>query len=206
MVEMKELVEDEGNKVKYVGLSECSAKTIRRAHKIHPLTAVQLEYSLWCRGVESEILTTCKELGIGLVPYSPLGRGFFGGAHKQAFQKGDFRASQERFQKESNHAMYEKVEKLADAKSATPAQLALAWVEAQQERAAGIVAIPGTTKEKNLLSNVKSLAIELSKADLKALEEAVTEADGTRYNAGSETWETDHNPELSAATAKELGL
>lgn len=205
MMEMKKLVEEE--KVKYVGLSECSAATIRRAHKIHPLTAVQLEYSLWTRGIESEVLTTCKELGIGLVPYSPLGRGFFGGAHKQELQKDDFRATNDRFCNEANHHMYDAVEKIAAAKKATPAQLALAWVEAQQDRAAGVVAIPGTTKEKNLVSNVQSLDIELSKEDLEALENAVTEGKGDRYGGESnDRWETDNNPPLSEAEAKKLGL
>lgn len=205
MIEMKKLVEE--GKVKYVGLSECSAKTIRRAHKVHPLTAVQIEYSLWCRGVETEVLKTCKELGIGVVAYSPLGRGFFGGAHKQELSKGDFRVAQERFQNEANHSMYEEVERIAASKNATPAQLALAWVEAQQDKAAGVVAIPGTTKEKNLVSNVQSLNIELSAADIEALEKAVSEAEGARYKGGGNvTWESDNNVELSPEEARKLGL
>lgn len=205
MMEMKRLVEE--GKVKYVGLSECSAKTIRRAHKIHPLTAVQLEYSLWCRGIEGEVLQTCKELGIGLVAYSPLGRGFFGGAHKKPLIKSDFRVANERFQNQQNHLMYEEVEKLAESKKATPAQLALAWVQAQQERAAGVVAIPGTTKEANLISNVQSLAIDLSAGDREELEKAVTEAEGARCQAGgSQTWEGDNNVELSPEEAAKLGL
>ena len=205
MMEMRKLVNE--GKVKYVGLSECSAKTIRRAHKVHPLTAVQIEYSLWCRGVETDVLKTCKELGIGLVAYSPLGRGFFGGAHKKELLKSDFRVTNERFQSESNHSMYEEVERIAASKNATPAQLALAWVEAQQGRAAGVVAIPGTTKEKNLISNVQSLDIELSAADIDALEKAVSEADGARYKAGgSVTWESDNNVDLSPEEARELGL
>jgi aryl-alcohol dehydrogenase-like predicted oxidoreductase len=206
MMEMKKLVEE--GKIKYVGLSECSAKTIRRAHKIHPLTAVELEYSLWCRGIEKEVLLTCKELGIGLVAYSPLGRGFFGGAHKQKMEKTDFRQSQERFQNEANHSMYEEVEKIAASKNATPAQLALAWLEAQQDRAAGVVAIPGTTKEKNLLSNVQSLNIDLSLADIAILEKAVSEVEGARYaDAGMEsTWESDGNVDLSPGEARKLGL
>lgn len=205
MMEMKRLVEE--GKVKYVGLSECSAKTIRRAHKIHPLTAVQLEYSLWCRGIEGEVLQTCKELGIGLVAYSPLGRGFFGGAHKKPLLKSDFRVANERFQNQQNHLMYEEVEKLAESKKATPAQLALAWVQAQQERAAGVVAIPGTTKEANLISNVQSLAIDLSAGDREDLEKAVTEAEGARCQAGgSQTWEGDNNVELSPEEAAKLGL
>lgn len=205
MMEMKKLVEE--GKIKHVGLSECSAQTIRRAHKIHPLTAVQIEYSLWCRGVEDEVLVTCKELGIGLVPYSPLGRGFFGGAHKQTLQKDDFRSTNDRFTNQANHHMYEAVEKLAEAKNAKPAQLALAWVEAQQDRATGVVAIPGTTKEKNLISNVQSLDIKLSRDDIEALEKVVTEGEGERYGGEtSDTWETDSNPPLSEEQAKRLGL
>ena len=209
MLEMKKLV-DEG-KVKYLGLSECSATTLRRAHKIHPITCIQMEYSLWCRGIEKEILPACKELGIGLVAYSPLGRGFFGGAHKQKLTRGDFRTSQERFRQEANHKMYEKVEEIAQAKNATPAQLALAWVEAQQDRAAGVVAIPGTTKEKNLLSNVASTKIVLSKADLAALEAAVPDESqqGARYSAdghNANSWESDNNPPLSPEEAQTLGL
>lgn len=198
MLEMKKLVEE--GKIKYVGLSECSASTLRRAHKVHPVTCVQMEYSLWCRGIEKEVLPVCKELGVGLVAYSPLGRGFFGGAHKTDIKGGDYRATQERFQQEENHKMYEKVEQIAKEKGATPAQLALAWVEAQRDRAAGVVAIPGTTKEKNLLSNVGSCKLELSAEDLAALEAAVPDesAQGARYNEGEgATWETDNNPALS---------
>jgi aryl-alcohol dehydrogenase-like predicted oxidoreductase len=203
MLEMKKLVEE--GKIKYVGLSECSAETLRRAHKIHPITCIQMEYSLWCRTIEKDILPTCKELGIGLVAYSPLGRGFFGGAHKLELQKGDFRASQKRFQQEENHKMYEMVEEIAKKKGATPAQLALAWVQAQQHRAAGVVAIPGTTKEKNLLSNVASVNIVLTKEEMKALEDAVPEEQAARYNETS-GFEGDQNPPLSEEEAKELGL
>ena len=208
MLEMKKLVEE--GKVKYIGLSECSAQTLRRAHKIHPITCIQMEYSLWCRGIEKEVLPACKELGVGLVAYSPLGRGFFGGAHKQTLASSDFRASQERFQQEENHKMYEKVEAIAKEKGATPAQLALAWVGAQQDRAAGVVAIPGTTKEKNLLSNIASVKIVLTPDDLAALEAAVPAEDkqGARYTSdgGNETFETDKNPPLSPEDAKALGL
>lgn len=100
MVEMKKLVGE--RKVKYIGLSECSAETLRRAHKAHPITCIQMEYSLWCRGIEKEVLPVCKELGVGLVAYSPIGRGFLGGAHKQTMHSGDFRAGWERFQREEN--------------------------------------------------------------------------------------------------------
>ncbi len=207
MHEMKKLVEE--GKVKYVGLSECSANTIRRAHKIHPITAIQMEYSLWCRGIEKEVLPTCKELGIGLVAYSPLGRGFFGGSHKQDLQKTDFRQYQERFKSERNRQMYEDLAKFAETKGLSPSQLALAWVEAQQDRAAGVVAIPGTTKEKNLLSNVKSLTVVLSKEDLETIEKIVPweETEGERYEGrSSNTWETDQNPELTAELAQKWGI
>lgn len=213
MWEMKKLVEEK--KIKYVGLSECSPDTIRRAHKVHPLTAVQLEYSLWCRGIEAEVLPVCKELGIGLVAYSPIGRGFFGGAHKTELQSNDFRNSQERFKSAKNDAMFNAVESLAKEKNCTPVQLALAWVHAQQHRlgGAGVVAIPGTTKEKNLLSNAASMDISLSTEDVAALEEAFpwTEVEGKRYGtslhgAAPALWETDKNPPMTKELAELYGV
>lgn len=214
MMEMKKLV-DEG-KVKYVGLSECSAETIRRAHKIHPLTAVQMEYSLWCRGIEKDVIPACAELGIGLVAYSPLGRGFFGGATGVSdtdFSKNDFRREQERMKGEAaqnNAKLLENVQKIADDKGVTTAQLALAWVEAQQFRmgGAGLVAIPGTTKEKNLISNVNSTEIVLSPEEIAALEAAVPvdEVQGDRYDPGMATFENDKNRELTTEEAQKLGL
>jgi aryl-alcohol dehydrogenase-like predicted oxidoreductase len=210
MMEMKKLVQE--GKVKYIGLSECSAATIRRAHKVHPLTVVQLEYSLWCRGIEKEIIPTLKELGIGLVAYSPLGRGFFGGAHKQPLDKGDFRHSQDRFKEEANLKMYDDLEEFAKGKGVSTPQLALAWVQAQQVRlgGAGVVAIPGTTKESNLVNNVESLKLKLIKADLDKIETIVPweQVKGSRYGAGHDcrTWESDNNPELSAEQRKELGM
>eukprot|EP00934_Nitzschia_sp_Nitz4_P007160 Nitzschia sp. Nitz4//scaffold16_size188269//181694//182764//NITZ4_001820-RA/size188269-processed-gene-0.31-mRNA-1//1//CDS//3329538604//7150//frame0 len=206
MVEMRKLVEE--GKVKYIGLSECSANTIRRAHQVHPITCIQMEYSLWCRGIEEEVLPTCKELGIGLVAYAPLGRGFFGGAHKLSLSSGDWRNGQERFQQDENHKMYARVEELAQQKGVTPAQLALAWVQAQQHRAAGVVPIPGTTKEKNLLSNVASASISLTNEEVETLEAAVPKAEGSRYHQsnGMTTWEDDKNPSLTPEEAKALGL
>ncbi len=206
MYEMKKLVEE--GKIKYVGLSECSVKTIRRAHKIHPISVVQLEYSLWCRGIEQEVLPVCKELGIGLVAYSPLGRGFFGGLHKQELAQGDIRSWQARLKSEKNHQMYEELTKFAEVKGVTVPQLALAWVEAQQDRAAGVVAIPGTTKEKNLISNVESLNITLSKEDVETMEKIVPweEVEGLRYGPESGTWEKDENPELTAELAEKWGV
>ena len=205
---LKQLVEE--GKVKHVGLSECSAATIRRAHKVHPLTAVQMEYSLWYRGIEKDVLPACKELGIGLVAYSPLGRGFFGGAASKELEKGDFRNNQERFKSERNLEMLKKLTAIAEAKGVTPAQLALAWVEAQQHRAQGVVSIPGTTKEKNLMSNVESTKIVLSQQDLDDIEAAVPweEVEGNRYaeQSASNTWEFDQNPPLTKEIAIKFGL
>ncbi len=209
MHEMKKLVEE--GKIKYVGLSECSADTIRRAHKIHPITAIQMEYSLWCRGIEKEVLPTCKELGIGLVPYSPLGRGFFGGSHKQELDKSDMRQYQERFKSEKNQQMYEELAEFADAKGVSVSQLALSWVEAQQDRAVGVVAIPGTTKEANLLSNVASLNLQLSKEDVEAIEKIVRweDIEGQRTTTsvtGFPSWEIDNTPELTTELAQTWGI
>ncbi|CAN8076365.1 unnamed protein product [Agarophyton chilense] len=211
MTEMSKLVQE--GKVRYVGLSEASPNVIERAHKIHPITAVQLEYSLWCRGIEEEIIPLCERLGIGIVAYSPLGRGFFGGASRSALSKGDFRANQARFQgeaKKTNEQMLEEMQKIAEGKNVTTAQLALAWVHAQRYRlgSAGLVAIPGTTKEGNLISNVESLNLELSVDDIAALEEAVPwkEVQGERYEGESSQWETLVNRELSAQEAERIGV
>lgn len=211
MKEMKRLVEE--NKVKYVGLSECSASTLRRAHKVHPITAVQLEYSLWCRGVEGELFSTCKELGIGVVAYSPLGRGFLSG-EKRKYDEGDFRNSQERMKGEAgdrNAKMLEQVRGIAEDKNISMPQLALAWIFAQQHRVdgCGIVPIPGTTKLRNLDSNVAAVDVQLSEDDLKKLENAIPheEVIGSRYqDDGCALWETDKNPRLTVDEAKELGI
>jgi aryl-alcohol dehydrogenase-like predicted oxidoreductase len=175
------------SKINYIGLSECSASTLRRAHKMSPITCIQMEYILWCRGIEKEVRATCKELGVGVVAYSPLGRGFFGGADKKELASDDYRKNHERFQQKQNHDMYDKIEEMAKTKNATPAQLMLAWVEAQQDLAVGVVAIPGTIKEKNLRSNAGSLKIELTKA--LAPDES-TQAN--RYNDSVPTWETEN--------------
>lgn len=191
---------------------KAKSSTIRRANKIHPITAAQLEYSLWCRGIEKEIMPTCKELGIGVVAYSPLGRGFFGGVKTKNLAKTDWRQNQERLTGEAgakNAKMLQELEKIAGRKGVTTSQLALAWVEAQQDRCAGLVAIPGTTKEKNLISNIDSLKIKLSKQDLADMEKAVPweEVDGDRYSMTEmATWETDKNRELTQDKAQELGL
>lgn len=211
MMEMKKLV-DEG-KVRYVGLSECSAKTIRRAHKVHPLTAVQLEYSLWCRGIEEDVLETCKELGIGLVAYSPLGRGFLTSTSIKEYPKSDFRSKQERMNGESgkkNAELLKKVEEIAERKGLSMAQLALAWVKAQQFRTggAGVVAIPGTTKLKNLESNIQSIDVELSEDEIAALEDAAPhdQIAGSRFGNSSDTWEADENRPLTKQEMESLGI
>ncbi|PXF40076.1 putative aldo-keto reductase 3 [Gracilariopsis chorda] len=211
MTEMKKLVNE--GKVRYVGLSEAPVDVIRRAHKVHPITAVQMEYSLWCRGIEEEVIPTCAELGIGLVAYSPLGRGFFGGASRQKLSGMDFRKNQARFQgeaREKNEKMLEQVEKIAESKGVSPAQLALAWVEAQRNRLgdAGLVAIPGTTKERNLRSNAEAASLSLTPEELSALEEAVPwkEVEGARYGAESSTWESVKNRELTPEEAEQIGL
>lgn len=211
MTTLKELVEE--GKIKYVGLSECSTATLRRAHKIHPVSVVQMEWSLWCRGIEDEIVPTCRELGIGIVAYSPLGRGFFGGAANQQYNFTDYRSQQERFlgeAGENNKKMLEAVQQLADRKGCTTAQLALKWLEMQQEKlgGAGVVAIPGTTKEHNLISNVGSLKVELTEEEIILLEAAVPrdQVRGSRYTGDVPVWETDKNRELTGEEREMLGL
>jgi aryl-alcohol dehydrogenase-like predicted oxidoreductase len=161
----------EQGKVRYLGISEAGAKTIRRAHATYPLTALQSEYSLWTRDPEGEILSTCRELGIGLVPYSPLGRGFLTGQVKSAdFGPKDFRRISPRFQGENfqkNLELVQRIEKIAAEKGCTPAQLALAWVLAQGP---DIVPIPGTKRRTYLDQNLGALDVTLTPADLKTLD------------------------------------
>jgi aryl-alcohol dehydrogenase-like predicted oxidoreductase len=180
---MGELVEQ--GKVRYLGLSEAAAETIRRAHSVHPISALQSEYSLWTRDVEDEILPTIRELGIGLVGYSPLGRGFLSGRIHSIddLEAGDFRRANPRFQGENfqkNLELVERVEELAAEKGCTAAQIALAWVLAQGE---DIVPIPGTTRVKNLEENVAALDVELSDEELRDLEAVFPKgaAAGDRY-------------------------
>src|SRR5713101_1355865 len=181
---MAELVRE--GKIRYVGLSEASERTLRRAAKVHPITALQTEYSLWSRDPEGGILATCRELGIGFVAYSPLGRGFLTGQIKrfEDFAPDDFRRGISRFQGENfqkNVDLAAKVEELAKEKNCTPSQLALAWVMAQGE---DIVPIPGTRKRTRLEENLKSLAVQLSPADLRRIEETFPKgiAAGQRYS------------------------
>jgi aryl-alcohol dehydrogenase-like predicted oxidoreductase len=176
---MSELVAD--GKVRFLGLSEAAADTIRRAHAVHPISALQSEYSIWARDVEAEILPTLRELGIGLVPYSPLGRGFLTGKLRSLDQLADddFRRGQPRMQGdnlEANIAIVERIDALAAEKDATPAQVALAWVHARGE---DVVPIPGTKRRSYLEENVGALGVELSDDDLEALDDA--RARGDRY-------------------------
>ncbi|KAH9617895.1 hypothetical protein KSS87_005510 [Heliosperma pusillum] len=172
MGELKKLV-DEG-KIRYIGLSEASPDTIRRAHAVHPLTAVQMEWSLWTRDIEEEIVPLCRELGIGIVTYSPLGRGFFGGKGVlEALPETSFLASHPRFRGENldkNKIIYGRLEKLSEKHGCTPAQLALSWILHQGD---DVVPIPGTTQKKNLESNLGALKVKLSKEDLDEICDAV---------------------------------
>jgi aryl-alcohol dehydrogenase-like predicted oxidoreductase len=174
---------DQG-KVRTLGLSEAGAKTIRRAHATYPITALQSEYSLWTRDPEGEILATCRELGIGFVPYSPLGRGILTGQVKTAeFGPKDFRRMSPRFQGENfqkNLQLVERVEKLAADKHCTPAQLALAWVLAQGN---DIVPIPGTKRRTYLDQNLGALEVRLTPAELKEIDGVLPRgaAVGARY-------------------------
>jgi aryl-alcohol dehydrogenase-like predicted oxidoreductase len=181
---MAELVQ--AGKVRHIGLSEASAATLRRAHAVHPITALQTEYSLWTRDVEAEILPTCRELGVGFVAYSPLGRGFLAGrfSSPDELDEGDFRRSGPRFTGENldaNRALGDRVRALADAKGVTAAQLALAWV---LSRGSDIVPIPGTKRRTYLEQNAASAEVELT-PDEAAHQDALGPASGGRYdNAG----------------------
>ncbi|KAL8121781.1 putative aldo-keto reductase 1 [Apium graveolens] len=170
--ELKKLVEE--GKIKYIGLSEASVDTIRRAHAIHPITAVQMEYSLWTREIEDDIIPICRELGIGIVSYGPLGHGFFGGkATVESLPKSSAMNRHPRFSGddlEKNKLLYKRFAELAAKHSCTPPQLALAWLLHQED---GIVPIPGTTKTKNLDANIGSLGVKLSNEDVKEISNAI---------------------------------
>ena len=180
---VKELIKE--GKVLHFGLSEAGAKTIRRAHAVQPVAALQSEYSIWYRNIEEEIMEALEELGIGLVPYSPLGRGFLTGKidDNTAFDSSDFRNVLPRFTPEAlkaNLAFVEMLKKMAEAKGATPAQLALAWLLAKKP---WIVPIPGTTKLHRLEENLGAAKIELSASDMKEIETAASKiaVTGERY-------------------------
>jgi aryl-alcohol dehydrogenase-like predicted oxidoreductase len=178
---MSELV-DEG-KVRFIGLSEAGAETIRRAHQVHPITAVQSEYSLWSRDIEDEVIPTLREIGIGLVAYSPLGRGFLSGQIKSIddLEPDDYRRFSPRFQGdnfERNLALVGRIEELASQKSVTPSQLALAWV---LNRGDDIVPIPGTKRRRYLEENVAAVDVELTDDEVEQIAAALPEPAGLRY-------------------------
>jgi aryl-alcohol dehydrogenase-like predicted oxidoreductase len=179
---MAELVQQ--GKVRHIGLSEASAATIRRAHAVHPIAAVQSEYSLWTRDLEEEILPTLDELGIALVAYSPLGRGFLAGrfSSREEIEEGDFRRYGPRFSEENferNFVLTERVRELAAEKGCTPAQLALAWVLSRGDQ---IVPIPGTKRRSYLEDNLAATAVELSPEESERVAVAVPAATGDRYD------------------------
>ncbi len=188
-IEIEEIIETMADlvkqgKVKYIGLSEVDPETLRRAHKVHPVTALQTEYSLWSRGPEKELFDVCKELKITFVAYSPLGRGFLTGAinSRADLEEGDFRLSNPRFTDkaiEDNHKFVEVIEKLAQSKGATKAQIALSWILHQNN---SITAIPGTRKIHRLQENTGAYNVELSQADLDFIKENIpAAATGERY-------------------------
>ncbi len=177
-------------KVKHFGLSEAGVQTIRRAHAVQPVTALQSEYSLWWREPEAEIIPTLEELGIGFVPFSPLGKGFLAGKidENTTFDSTDFRNTVPRFAPEArkaNRALVDLLETIAQRKKATSAQIALAWVLAQKP---WIVPIPGTTKLHRLQENVAAASIELTEGDLREIESATSEitVQGARYSEGAQ--------------------
>jgi aryl-alcohol dehydrogenase-like predicted oxidoreductase len=177
-----ELVQE--GKVLHIGLSEAAPDTIRRAHATHPITAVQSEYSLWSRDIEAEVLPTLRELGIGLVAYSPIGRGFLAGrfTDPQELDEGDFRRSHPRFTGENleqNQRLAAKIREIAEEKGATASQLALAWVLAQGE---DIVPIPGTKRVSYLEENWGATELELTAADLERIEAELPAVAGDRYD------------------------
>jgi aryl-alcohol dehydrogenase-like predicted oxidoreductase len=171
-------------KVRYIGLSEASAETIRRAHAVHPITAVQTEYSLWTRDVEEEIVPTLAELGIGLVAYSPLGRGFLSGrfSSPEELDEGDFRRYGPRFNGENlrqNLRLAERVKELAEERGVTPGQLALAWVLNRSEH---LVPIPGTKRVSYLEENLAAAEVSLTQAEVEEIAAALPPAAGDRYD------------------------
>ena len=180
---VKDLIQE--GKVKHFGMSEAAAKTIRRAHAIQPVAAVQSEYSLWTRGPEKEVIPTLEELGIGFVPYSPLGKGFLTGKMDEntKLDSTDFRSILPRFTPESrkaNQALVDLLQKIADRKKATPAQIALAWLLAQKP---WMVPIPGTTKLHRLEENIGAVEVELTPEDLRGINDAASKitVQGARY-------------------------
>ena len=179
---MADLVKE--GKIRHIGLSEAAPETIRRANAVHPITAVQSEYSLWTRDPEAEVLPTCRELGIGFVPYSPLGRGFLAGrfASPEELDENDFRRSGPRFTGENldaNLRLADKIKEIAAEKHITPAQLAIAWVLARGD---DLVPIPGTKRRTYLEQNAASLEVELTADDMARIDAELPEVAGERYD------------------------
>ena len=176
-------------KIKYIGLSEAGPETLRRAYAVHPISALQTEYSLWSREPEDEIIPACRALGIGFIPYSPLGRGFLTGAYKsiEDFRSDDFRRTSPRFQGENfekNLELVRHIQALAAEKGCTPSQLALAWVMAQGD---DMVPIPGTKRREYLEENIGAIHVTLTPQDLARIDEIAPKgaAAGDRYAAES---------------------
>ncbi|XP_076921280.1 putative aldo-keto reductase 2 isoform X1 [Bidens hawaiensis] len=202
MRELKKLVEE--GKVRYIGLSEACASTIRRAHAVHPITAVQNEWSLWSRDLEDEIVPTCRELGIGIVPYSPIGRGFLavGPSLVENLIEGDFRKKMPRFQNVNhNKTVFERVNEMATRKGCSAAQLALAWVHHQ---GTDVVPIPGTTKLENFNQNVGALSVKLTREEMTELESFASSevVKGERHAVMHMTFINSETPPLSTWKAK----
>ncbi|KAL2242417.1 UNVERIFIED_CONTAM: putative aldo-keto reductase 4 [Sesamum indicum] len=202
MGELKKLVEE--GKIKYIGLSEASVSTIRRAHAIHPITAVQNEWSLWSRDLEEELVPACRELGIGIVPYSPLGRGFLSSGPKliQNLSEGDFRKIFPRFQAENlehNKLVYERICEMAARKGCTSSQLALAWVHHQGD---DVSPIPGTTKIQNFNENVGALSVKLTPEEMTELSGLADLVKGERHAYMASTWKYVDTPPLSSWKAE----
>ncbi|KAF3667419.1 putative aldo-keto reductase 3 [Capsicum annuum] len=198
--ELKKLVEE--GKIKYIGLSEACAATIRRAHTVHPITAVQMEWSLWTRDLEEEIVPTCRELGIGIVPYSPLGRGFFSAGPEliESLAEGDFRKNIPRFKPENfehNKQIFEQFKEVASIKGCTTSQLALAWI---LHNGVDICPIPGTTKIENLNENIEALSVKLTAGEMSKLESCAAEdiVKGDRHAFMWATWINSETPLLSS--------
>ncbi|KAI4334837.1 hypothetical protein L6164_013546 [Bauhinia variegata] len=196
--ELKRLVEE--GKIKYIGLSEASASTIRRAHAVHPITAVQFEWSLYSRDVEKEIVPTCRELGIGIVSYSPLERGFFTSGPKlvETFSENDARKNFPRFRPENieqNKTIFERVNEMAARKGCTPSQLALAWVHHQGN---DVCPLPGTTKIENFNQNIGALSVELTQEEMAELESFAVKGDRQPGNDGITSYEESDTPPISS--------
>ncbi|KAL4578378.1 hypothetical protein LXL04_014501 [Taraxacum kok-saghyz] len=189
-------------RVSCLGLSEASPETIRRAHKVHPITAVQLKWSLWTRDAEEEVIPTSRELGIGIVPFSPLGKGFFSSGPKVVdnYASNDFRKHLPKFQGENlehNKIVYERVNDMARKKGCTPSQLALTWLLHQGD---DVCPIPGTTKIDNLKQNIGSVCVKLTKQDMCELESIAADVKGDRYSPAimQDTWKYANTPPFSS--------